>query len=163
MSEIKHILSIIHNTIYGAVCLQLTHFPCDDWEDIYLFYYHHQIESMNYYPLFRVRSWNNGLRCMSPYILILNICIQSAKLCNITERPVNYGIKPTTQIHTSLNMTASEINLQLHKTGLNCSLSITICWFIVLKNSSGNNIFFIGIITTIEVFPANVINQHQIQ
>ena len=27
-------------------------------------YYHHQIGSMNYYPLFRVRSWNNGMRCM---------------------------------------------------------------------------------------------------
>ena len=34
-----------------------------------LSYYHHQIGSMNYYPLFRVRSWNNGMRCMSFYIL----------------------------------------------------------------------------------------------
>ena len=25
---------------------------------------------MNYYPLFRVRSWNNGMRCMSLYSLI---------------------------------------------------------------------------------------------
>ena len=25
---------------------------------------------MNYYPLFRVRSWKNGVRCMSIYILI---------------------------------------------------------------------------------------------
>ena len=33
-----------------------------------LSYYHHQIGSMNYYPLFRVRSWNNGMRCMSFYI-----------------------------------------------------------------------------------------------
>ena len=36
-----------------------------------LSYYHHQIGSMNYYPLFRVRSWNNDMRCMSLYILIL--------------------------------------------------------------------------------------------
>ena len=37
-------------------------------ERIYtLSYYHHQIGSMNYYPLFRVRSWNNGMRCMSLY------------------------------------------------------------------------------------------------
>ena len=36
-----------------------------------LSYYHHQIGSMNYYPLFRVRSWNNGMRCMSLYILII--------------------------------------------------------------------------------------------
>ena len=25
---------------------------------------------MNYYPLFRVRSWNNGVRCMSFCILM---------------------------------------------------------------------------------------------
>ena len=42
-------------------------------ERIYtLSYYHHQIGSMNY-PLFRVRSWNNGMRCMFLYILI-TIC-----------------------------------------------------------------------------------------
>ena len=39
-------------------------------EGIYtLSYYHHQIGSMNYNPLFRVRSWNNGTHCMSLYIL----------------------------------------------------------------------------------------------
>ena len=39
-------------------------------ERIYtLSYYHHQIGSMNYYPMFEVRSWNNGMRCMSLYIL----------------------------------------------------------------------------------------------
>ena len=39
-------------------------------ESIYtLSYYHHQIGNMNYYPLFRVRSWNNGMRFMSLYIL----------------------------------------------------------------------------------------------
>ena len=70
VSKIKHILSVIHYTICGAVCFQFTHFSCDDWENIYtLSYYHHQIGSMNYYPLFRVRSWNNGVRCMSFYIL----------------------------------------------------------------------------------------------
>ena len=42
-------------------------------ERIYtLSYYHHQIGSMNYYPLFRVRSWNNGMRCMSLYILLFS-------------------------------------------------------------------------------------------
>ena len=71
MCKIKHILSVIHYTICGAVCFQFTHFPCGDWDNIYtLFYYHHQIGSMNYYPLFRVRSWNNGARCMSLYILM---------------------------------------------------------------------------------------------
>ena len=32
-----------------------------------LSYYHHQIGSMNYYPLFGVSSWNNGACCMSLY------------------------------------------------------------------------------------------------
>ena len=41
------------------------------WENIHtLSYYNHQIWSLNYYPLFRVRSWNNGMRCMSFYILM---------------------------------------------------------------------------------------------
>ena len=41
-------------------------------ERIYtLSYYHNQIGSINYYPLFRVRSWNNGMRCMSLFILMV--------------------------------------------------------------------------------------------
>ena len=44
MSKIKYILSVIYYTICGAVCFQFTHFPCDDWENIYtLSYNHHQI------------------------------------------------------------------------------------------------------------------------
>ena len=34
-----------------------------------LSYYHHHIGSMNYYPLFMARSWNNGMRCMSIFLL----------------------------------------------------------------------------------------------
>ena len=82
MSKIKHILWVIHYTIHykicGAVCFQFTHSPCDDWENIYtLSYYHHQIGSMNYYPLFRVRLWNNGVRCMSFYILFNEMLIEN--------------------------------------------------------------------------------------
>ena len=63
-------LSVIFYTICGAVCFQFNHFLCDDWENIYsLSYYYHEIGSMNYYPLFKVWSWNNGMRCMSFYIL----------------------------------------------------------------------------------------------
>ena len=71
VSKIKHILSVIHYTICGAVCFQFTNSSCDDWENKYTLshYHHNQIGSMNYYPLFRVRSWNNGVRCMSFYIL----------------------------------------------------------------------------------------------
>ena len=35
VSEIKHILSVIHYTIYGAVCFQFANLPCGDWDDIY--------------------------------------------------------------------------------------------------------------------------------
>ena len=70
VSKTTHILSVINCTICGAVCFQFIYFSCDGWEKIYtLSYYHHQIGSMNYYPLFRVRSWNNGVRCMSFYII----------------------------------------------------------------------------------------------
>ena len=34
-------------------------------------YYYHQIGRMNHLALFRVRSWNNGMRCMSFYVLIM--------------------------------------------------------------------------------------------
>ena len=64
---------LYYYTICGAICFQFTHFSCDDWENIYtLSYYHHQIGSMNYYSLFRVRSWNNCVGCMSFYILTEN-------------------------------------------------------------------------------------------
>ena len=35
VSKMKHIFSVIHYTIYGVVCFQFTHFPCDDWEIIH--------------------------------------------------------------------------------------------------------------------------------
>ena len=88
VSKIKHILSYIQCTICGTVSFQFTRFPCDKWENIYihiyiyiLFYCHHQIGSMNYYPLFRVRSWNNGMRCMFIFVsyirphVVINICV----------------------------------------------------------------------------------------
>ena len=72
--KIRHILSVIHYTIRGAVCFQFTHSLCDDWENKYtLSYYHNQIGNMNHYPLFRVRSWNNGVRCMSFSILLRSL------------------------------------------------------------------------------------------
>ena len=70
VSKIKHIFSVIHYTIYG-LCVFSLPISLVMIERIYtLSYYHHQIGDMNYYPLFRVRSWNNGMRCMSLYILM---------------------------------------------------------------------------------------------
>ena len=74
----------------GTDELKVWQHPDDDWENIYtLSYHHHQIGSMNYYPLFRVRSWNNGVRCMSFYILIMsvrqvqvsNVCSRQTPIC----------------------------------------------------------------------------------
>ena len=77
--KIRHILSVIHYLIRGYMCFQFTHFPCDDWGNIYtLSYYHHQIGSMNYYPLLRVRSWNNGVRRMSFGILMARYFIKKS-------------------------------------------------------------------------------------
>ena len=49
-----------------------------------LSYNHHQMGSMKYYPLFRVRSWNNGVRCMS-FCILLEYMTQKSKslLCYI--------------------------------------------------------------------------------
>ena len=70
VSKIKSILlSIIYHEIYGAVRIQLTHFSYDDCENTCtLSYYHHQIGSITHLPLSMVRSWNNGVRCMTLYI-----------------------------------------------------------------------------------------------
>ena len=79
-------------TICGAVCFQFTHFLRDDWENIHtLSYYHHQIGSMNYYPLFRVRSWNNGMRCMSFYILKIQCLLltMSSQFLTIQQKFMN--------------------------------------------------------------------------
>ena len=71
VSKNRSVLSIIFHAIYGAVCIQLTHFSHDDCENTLNWsYYHHQIRSMTHLPLFRVSSWNNGRRCKSFYILI---------------------------------------------------------------------------------------------
>ena len=57
-----------------------------------LSYYHHQIGSMNYYPLFRVRSWNNGMRCMSFYILTTGLAVTSLVVSKVLSLMVNIQI-----------------------------------------------------------------------
>ena len=54
----------------GAVCILLTHFACNDGEDMCTSsYYHPQIGSMTHLRFFRFRSWNNGMRYMSVFVL----------------------------------------------------------------------------------------------
>ena len=43
--------------------------PYVSWRTL-SYYHHHQFGSMNFYLLFGVRPWNNGMRCMFLYILI---------------------------------------------------------------------------------------------
>ena len=69
VSKIKHIFSVIHYTIYGVCVFSLPISPVMIERIYTLSYYHHLIGSMIYYPLFGVRSWNNGMRCMFLYIL----------------------------------------------------------------------------------------------
>ena len=109
VSKIGHILSVIHYKIRGAVCFQLTHFPCDDWDNIYtLPYYHHQIGSMTYYQLFRVRSWNNGMRCMSFCILII-ICVTLRFVLTIH---ICLCEGTSTTAHASLPVVSMTINVE---------------------------------------------------
>ena len=72
VSEITSILLIIFCVIYGAVCFHLTHLSYDECKNTCtLSYYHHQIGSMSHWPLFRVRSWHNGMRCMSVFFIVV--------------------------------------------------------------------------------------------
>ena len=123
VSKIKHILSVIHHiihyTICEAVCFQFTHSPCDDWENIYtLSYYHHQIGSMNYYPLFRVRSWNTGVRCMYFYILMF---------CDIHPRVISQKV-PMNVIH-DMCRNISLLKESLYLTGAYVWINIFVTWY----------------------------------
>ena len=62
-----YILQIISHAKCGAVCVQFTHSSYDHCRNMcsLYHYYHHQIESMIYLPLFRVRPRNNGMRRLS--------------------------------------------------------------------------------------------------
>ena len=74
VSKIKSVPIIILHAMYGAVCIQLTHFCYDDCENTCTLSCHHrQIGSMTHLPLFRVRSWNNGMHCMSFHVLTQSV------------------------------------------------------------------------------------------
>ena len=86
VSKIRSVLSTIIHVIYGAVCIRLNNFSYDDCENTCTWSYHHQIGSMIHLPLFRVRSWSNGMHSMSCYILKLNkMHLQFAKLQPIRQ------------------------------------------------------------------------------
>ena len=56
---------------YIGLCVFSLHLSFyDNIENMSSQSYYHQIGSMTHLPLFMVRSWNNGMSCMSFYILI---------------------------------------------------------------------------------------------
>ena len=63
VSKIRHILSFIHYTICG-LCVLVYPFPLW-WLREYRNFVLLSSSNRKYYPLFRVRSWNNGVHCMS--------------------------------------------------------------------------------------------------
>ena len=76
LSSVGVRLNIFSYPLFNLWGCMFTVYPTPSWymrEYIALSYYHHQIGNMNYCPLFRVRSWNNGMRCMSLYILMTYI------------------------------------------------------------------------------------------
>ena len=71
--RLSHFSQITFHAIYGAVCIELTRFSYDDCENTRTWsYHHHQIACMTHLPLSRIRSWNNGMRCMSFCIRIIS-------------------------------------------------------------------------------------------
>ena len=65
-------------TLYNMWDCVFSVYPFPSWllrEYTYFVLLSSSNRKMNYYPLFRVRSWNNGMRCMSFYVLItLFVC-----------------------------------------------------------------------------------------
>ena len=72
LSKIKvSSLNYLSCNIWDYVCSVYSFLLCWLWEYVCTFsYHHHQIGSMAHLPLFKVRSWNNGMCCMSFYIVM---------------------------------------------------------------------------------------------
>ena len=66
-SKIKSVLSIIFHVIYGAVCIQLTHFSCDDCENMLHFILSSSNRKYEPFAIVWVISWDNGI---SLYVLL---------------------------------------------------------------------------------------------
>ena len=92
--NIEHMKCLSVISILSSVCLRLIHsldyLSCNIWCNVFSTclclswwllghftstYYHHQIGNMNHYPLFRVWSWNNVMRCLYSYVLITSLYV----------------------------------------------------------------------------------------
>ena len=93
VSIVRSVISTIFHAIYGTVCIQLTHLSYDDCENTCTWsYFQHQVGSLTYLQLLRVRSWNNVVRCMSFYIpmyscfivlVVFLVIVQSSELISV--------------------------------------------------------------------------------
>ena len=67
--KIKPILSIMFYAMYGAVYIPITHYPSEDWDNkCTLSDHHHKV----WIIFLCLESWNNGMSCMSFYVLLKN-------------------------------------------------------------------------------------------
>ena len=91
-------LSIIQSIVQYKWGCVFSVYPLPLWwlrEYIYILsYYHHQIGSMNYCPLFRVRSWNNGVHCMfSIFLMVPLMALSHDNLSWFWSRSISaYGV-----------------------------------------------------------------------
>ena len=78
--------------IWGCVWIHPTNWSDDNCQNTCtLFHYHHQIGSRPHLPLFRVRSWNSGMRWIIFYILILFSIFKFLWQCQfIITKQLNY-------------------------------------------------------------------------
>ena len=73
---------------YIQLCFQFTNLSFDDCVNISS-YYHNQIRNMNHQPLFRIRSWNNGMHWMPCYRLFhdKSTLLQVLAWCHQCNKP----------------------------------------------------------------------------
>ena len=67
------IFSQLSNIQYMGLCVSVYPFPLwwlREYTLCLIIIIKSEVWTMSYYPLCRVRSWNNGIRCMSLYILL---------------------------------------------------------------------------------------------
>ena len=117
VSKMKSIFSVV----YHAVCWQIIPFSFDECGHICTESYHHyHIGNMNYWPLFIIRPWNNGIR----FIFWNNAPVQTigkGRTFSIHFHPVyitRHDVFYEFSIGTVSNMTCRSCPLQVSMTYL---------------------------------------------
>ena len=96
-----------------GLCVLSLSIPLVMIERIYtLSYYHHKIGCMNYYPLFMVRWWKNGMRCMSLSILTNDLSYLLKIYDYITLLPHNSQFRTGMINQRKMHASASNIILR---------------------------------------------------